>query len=153
MQVTSGDIRQFLESAMIFKGMSAERRNKYLYLYEKATKTTSAITGMPGGGDADHESVLVSMADASKEVKKWDALSVYQRELVKKFIDEAEIQDYYKNLLHWRYILGAEWDVILLLLKEDKEMSLRTMYYDHNKALEACADWVNKTGKYKEEIV
>lgn len=138
---------------MIFKGMSAEKRNKYLLMYERATKTTSALTGMPGGGGADHTLVLANMADASEEVKKWDALSVYRRELVKKFIEEAEIDAYYKNILHWRYILGTPWDVMLPLLQGDKEMSLRTLYYDHKKALQACADWVNATGKYKEEII
>lgn len=153
MQVTPRNIRQFLESAMIFKGMSAERRNKYLLMYERATKTTSALTGMPGGGNSDHEAVLASMVDVGEDVKKWDALSVYRRELVKKFIDDAEIEDYHKNILHWRYILGTPWEVMLPLLQGDKEMSLRTLYYDHKKALQACADWVNQSGKYKEEIV
>ena len=153
MQVTPRDIRSFLESAMIFKGMSEERRNKYLYMYERATKTTSQITGLPGGGSSDHEAVLVSLADAVDDVKKWDALTEYRRELVKRFISEADIDEHYRNILHWRYITGASWDVILLLLRGEKEMSERTLYYDHTKALEACAEWVNATGKYYEEIV
>lgn len=153
MQITSRNIRQFLESAMLFKGMSAEKRNKYLLMYERATKTTSTLTGMPGAGGADQTAVLANMADANDEAKKWDALSVYRRELVKKFIDEAGIDPYYKNLLHWRYLLGTPWDVMLPLLQGDKDMSRRTLYYDHNKALCACADWVNETGRYREEIL
>ena len=153
MAVSSKDIKQFLESAMLFKGMSSERRNRYLLMYERATKTTSALTGMPGGGGADRESVLANMADAGEEVKKWDSLSEYRRELVKKFIEDADIDEHYKNILHWRYVIGEKWSVILLLLRGDREMSKRTMYYDHKKALSACADWVNDTGKYKEEIL
>jgi hypothetical protein len=38
------------------------------------------------------------------------------------------------------------------MLRDSKEMSERKMYYDHNRALEACANWVNKTGKYKEVL-
>ena len=93
------------------------------------------------------------MVDAGEDVQKWDELSAYRRELVKEFISEAEIGSYFQSILHWRYILGTPWEVMLPLLKGEKELSIRTLYYDHNKALQACADWVNETGKYKEEML
>ena len=153
MEVSARTVRDFLCSAALLHGMSAEKRNRYLFLYERATKTTTALTGMPGGGSSDHEAVLASLADAVGDVGKWKELAAYQRELVRKFIEEAEISDYYKDILMRRYYCGDGWAIILGQIQWDGNVSRRKLFYDHNRALKACADWVNKTGKYKEEMI
>lgn len=153
MQVTAKHIRDFLTSAELLAKMSIEKRNRYLLLYERATKTTSALTGMPGGGGSDHEAVLASMADAVDDVDKWKGLASYRRELIKKFIEEVGITDYYKELLMMRYYYGNGWDIILGQLQWSQPISKRKLFYDHNRALNACAYWVNKTGGWKEEML
>lgn len=152
MAVSAESVRSFLESASLISSISEDKRSRYLSLYERATKTTSVLTGMPGGGGADHGAVLATLADAEDDSKRWDAFVKEQRKLVSQFIRDAEIDDYYKELLTRRYIIGAGWSLIFLMMRDTKEMSERKMYYDHNKALEACAAWVNKTGKYREVI-
>ena len=153
MSVNAKTVKDFLRSAALFHGMSAEKRDRYLFLYERATKTTSALTGMPGGGSSDHEAVLASLADAVVDVSKWEELAAYRRGLVRKFIEEAEISEHYKEILMRRYVLGEGWAVILAQLQWDGKVSRRKLFYDHNKAIDACADWVNTTGRWKEEML
>lgn len=152
MAVSAESVRSFLESALLMSNVSEDKRSRYLALYERATKTTSVITGMPGGGGSDHEVVLATLADAEIDSKRWEDFVRERKKLVSQFLDDAEIDDYYRDMLKRRYVTGVGWHFIFLMIRDDKEMSERKMYYDHNRALEACADWVNKTGKYKEVI-
>ena len=152
MAVSAESVRSFLESASLMGAVSEDKHSRYLSLYEKATKTTSVLTGMPGGGGSDRGAVLATLADAEDDSKRWETFVKERKKLVSQFLNDAEIDDYYKELLIRRYVTGVGWHFIFLMIRDTKEMSERKMYYDHNKALEACADWVNKTGKYKEVI-
>ena len=153
MGVSAEVVRSFLESALLFSSLSEDQRNKYLSLYEAATKTTTAITGMPGGGGSDRDATLANLGDAETSLHRWEEIVREKRKVVKQFLKDAEIDDYYRDILWRRYIMGTSWDMILLLLRDKQELSQRKLYYDHNKALEACATWVNETGKYKEEVL
>jgi hypothetical protein len=150
--VSAAAVREFLESAKLINGVSADRLSRYLFLYEKATKSTTTLTGMPGGGGSDRGAVLATLADADDDSKRWDAFAKERRKLVKKFINEAEITNLQKAILVWRYVACVEWNMIFDLLRNWRDMSESTMYREHNRALDACADWVNRTGKYVEEI-
>ena len=152
MGVSAESVRSFLESASLISSVSEDKRSRYLSLYERATKTTSVLTGMPGGGGSDSGAVLATLADAEDDAKRWELFVKERKDLVQRFLRDAEIDDYYRELLIRRYVIGVGWHFIFLMLRDNKEMSERKMFYDHNKALEACAAWVNKTGKYKEEI-
>ena len=152
MAVSAESVRSFLESASLLGSISEDKRSRYLSLYERATKTTSVLTGMPGGGGADRETVLTTLSDAEDDAKRWEVFVKERKKLVRNFLKEADIDDYYRELLIRRYVIGVGWHFIFLLLRDNKEMSERKMYYDHNKALEACANWVNTTGKYVEVI-
>ena len=150
MQVTAESVRDFLSSGALIKDLSKDKLSRFLFLYEKATKTTSQITGMPGGGGSDHEAVLASLADAVDDVNKWKDLAARQRSLVREFLSEADIKESYRELLMKRYYYGEGWSIIL---EQIRPLSRRTMFYDHKKALQACANWVNETGKWKEEMI
>ena len=152
MAISAESIRSFLESASLLNSVSKDKHSRFLSLWERATKTTSVLTGMPGGGNSDHEAVLATLADAEDDSKRWEAFVTERKKLVTQFIKDAEIDDYYKTLLIHRYVIGIGWHFIYLMFRDTKELSERKMYYDHNKALEACAEWVNNTGKYKEVI-
>lgn len=152
MAISAESVRSFLESASLLNSVSKDKHSRFLSLWERATKTTSVLTGMPGGGNSDHEAVLATLADAEDDSKRWEAFVTERKKLVTQFIKDAEIDDYYKTLLIHRYVIGIGWHFIYLMFRDTKELSERKMYYDHNKALEACAEWVNNTGKYKEVI-
>jgi len=151
--VNSEAVRSFLESALIFSSLSEDQRNKYLSMYEAATKTTTAITGMPGGGGSDRNATLANLGDAETSLHKWEEIVERKRNVIRQFLKDAEIDSYYKDILWRRYIMDTSWDMILLILRDKHELSQRKLFYDHNKALEACAAWVNETGKYKEEVL
>ena len=152
MGVSAESVRSFLESTSLISSVSNDKLSRSLFLYEKATKTTSVLTGMPSGGNADHGAVLANLADAKDDAKRWEILVQENKKLVAQFLNDAEIDDYYRDLLIRRYVMGMGWSLIYLMLRDTKEISERKMYYDHTKALEACADWVNRTGKYKEVL-
>ena len=148
MAVSAESVRSFLESASLLDSISKDKLSRYLSLYEKATKTTSALTGMPGGGGSDRDAVLATLSDAEEELKRWKVIAEERKELVTQFLRDAEIDDYYRDMLIRRYVTRVGWHFIYLMIRDEKEMSERKMFYDHNRALEACADWVNTTGKY-----
>ena len=152
MAVSAESVKSFLESVSLINSVSKDKLSRSLFLYERATKTTSVLTGMPGGGNADHEAVLANLADAKDDTKKWSSFAQENRKLVIQFLKDAEIDGYYRDLLFQRYVVGSGWNLILMMFRDGRELSERKLYYDHNKALQACADWVNKTGKYKEVI-
>ena len=153
MAVSAESVRDFLSSGALITSLSEEKLSRLLSLYEQATKTTSTLTGMPGGGGADHEAVLAALADAADAVGKWKALVDRQRDLIRRFLSEVEIDDAHRELLTQRYYYGEGWEIILANLQGNKSVSRLTMFYHHNKALQACADWVNKTGKWRDEIL
>lgn len=153
MAVSAESVRSFLESASLMNNVSEDKLSRFLSLYERATKTTTVLTGMPGGGGSDREAVLANMADARSDADAWFSLVKDRKKLVNSFLEEVEVDDYYKEMLTQRYILCMPWVTIHYLLRGKKEISESTMYRDHNRALEACAAWVNSTGRYKEEMI
>ena len=152
MAVSAAAIKDFLESAKLISSVSNDKLSRSLFLYERATKTTTMLTGMPGGGGSDRGAVLATFADAVEDSKQWNVFAKQRRNLIKQFIKDAEISNLHKAILVWRYVLCAEWSLIFSLLRNSRGISESTMYREHNRALEAAADWVNKTGKYREEI-
>lgn len=152
MAVSAESVRSFLESTSLINSVSEDKRSRYLSLYDRATKTTSVLTGMPGGGGSDRGAVLANLADAEDDAKRWESFVRERKKLIVQFLNDVDLDDYYRELLIRRYVVGVGWHFIFLMIRDNKEMSERKMYYDHNKALEACAAWVNKTGKYKEVI-
>ena len=152
MSVTVGDVKLFLQSAGIYKSLLEESKSLYLTFLERATKTTTHITGMPKGGGS-RDQVYVELIAAKAKVDSWQLIEESNLETLTLFLREAPLDDTQRTILQYRYLRLMKWaDVAYTLKTSGFEMSDRTMYYTHNKALDALADWVNHTAKYKKEI-
>ena len=148
-------MRSFLISPDIDLSILEDKEAHYRTLEEQATKTTTKISGMPSGGGEDRNALLASLADAKREYFKWLEIWHNARSRVWNFVTEvATLSGPRRCILFSRYCQKRKWSEILPLvndaLKEEKRppISERQMYVEHLKALEDCAEWINKTGKY-----
>ena len=109
---------------------------------------------MPQGGGSDRNALLASLADAKYEYYKWLHLWHDHVTVVRNFASEIVIPEIRRIIIWQRYVKKLTWPEILgvitsRLAEEGKEpISERQMYYEHLKALEDCADWINLSGKY-----
>ena len=153
MDASAESVKFFLKSLRVYNAISGERLDKALSLYERLTKTTSAPTGMPSGGGADRGSVLASFSDAVTDAGDWIAICEEKYKLVHDFLEQAPLSETQRFILVNRYVFRMSWATIMFEVQSTEKMSLRKLYYEHNRALQACADWVNKTGKFKKEVL
>ena len=152
MEANSKSIKEFLSGARLYKSLSMEKLDYALSLYERLTKTTTVPTGMPPGGGSDRGDVLSGYVDAVDNANIWAEIAKKHRELRWKFVEEVPLPDIRKRILQLRYVYHQPWSEILFNIQSYEKMEIRKLYYEHNRALKDCADWVNETGKYKEEI-
>jgi hypothetical protein len=152
LETTSKSVKEFFKGTGIYRNLSMEKLDYAIRLYERLTKTTTVPTGMPGGGGSDRGDVLAGYVDALHNANIWVDLTEKHRELIKQFITDAPLSDTRKFILMERYIHHTRWSRILYLVQSYEKMEIRKLYYEHNRALKDCADWVNQTGKYREEI-
>lgn len=153
MEASTGHIKLFLRSLRMYNAISGERLDKAMSLYERLTKTTSAPTGMPSGGGADRGSVLASFADSVTDAGQWLDICEAKHKLVMDFLNDAPLSETHRAILVNRYIRRMKWAAVIYEIRDLNKMSLRKVFYEHNKALEICAEWVNRTGKYKKEVL
>ena len=153
LRITNEDIRDFFLSGCIYNTLTKEKREQYMTLYERATKTTSHLTGMPSGGSADHNLVLANLVDAANSSERWWAFLRMRRDIIRSFLDEVTISEFYKEILLHRYVYGMGWDAMSYALRKFDKPSILVLKASHERALQECADWVNITGRYKKEIL
>ena len=153
MRITNEDIKNFLMSGNIYSGLAKEKRDQYLALYERATKTTSHLTGMPSGGNSDHNLVLANLADASDSTSKWWKFLRERRELIRNFLEEVNISEFHRDILIHRYVYNMKWAPMVYALREYDKPHEGTLRRHHDLALSECVLWVDITGKYRKEIL
>ena len=137
-------VDDLLRSPMRLFAKAQKARELAEILEAQATKTTSQLTGMPGGG-SDKEQTLARLADARDEWFKYARLSVDAMDYVYGFIIASALTDREKRVLCLRYLGGAKWpEVVETVRKEGYEISERTAYRLHNSAVE-------KLGGFNEE--
>lgn len=147
-------MKSFLTSPDIYLSILEDKEAQFRTLEDRAEKTTTAISGMPSGGGQDRNAVLASLADAKAEYYRWYNRWRDHRSLVRNFIGDVVISDTRKVILKLRYVDKMVWAEVLVSLnnwlKENSKepISERQMFYEHLKALEDSADWINLTGKY-----
>ena len=153
MRITNEQVREFLLSGCIYNSLTTEKREHYLELYERATKVTSHLTGLPSGGNADHNAVLANLADASNSTEKWWGILRERRNLIRDFLDDVKLSEFHRDILINRYVYNLGWDPMVFALKRYGKPTRLTLVKEHEIALQACAEWVNLTGKYRKEIL
>lgn len=138
------DINDLLRSPVRLYEKAQKARELALRLEAQATKTTSHLTGMPGGG-SDKEQTLAKLADARTEWAKYANLRVIAADYVCKLIMGSALPDREKHILLYRYVGGHSWPDVVSFVREDGyNISERTIYRLHNAA-------VGKLGGFNEE--
>lgn len=137
MQVSTDFIKWYLEqpSRMLTSLATLEKQERVIALQNAATKTTTALTGMPGGGGSDRNALLAQLADARKD---WhlELEFVSQAKTERRtFIGLCPITDRQKQILLRRYVGGCTWREVA----ESLDITERQMYREHRTALERCA--------------
>jgi len=153
MQVTSRDVKAFLQSVRVYQLILAENQSRYLTAYEKATKTTTRLTGMPRGGGNSGDQAYVEMVASRSKLEDWESIAAGKKERVIQILNEAPLTELQFLILHARYIQLMNWKDIIRMLKKSRKISERSIYYEHNAALAAVANWANIIKIYTKEIL
>ena len=148
-------MRSFLLSPDLYNSILKEKESALQVLEDRATKTTTSISGMPSGGGQDRNALLASLADARMDYDYWLYQWHEKHSRVRNFVTEVAILTGVRRcILFQRYVKKKPWAEILPILAEVRReegrepISERQMYYEHLKALEDCAEWINITGRY-----
>ena len=110
-------------------------QHKVSQLEAQATKTTTILTGMPRGGNADRDAVLAALADVTSDYREKIVRAERLEREVNEFIDSLPTRDC-RMLLRLRYIEGMSWKKVLSTLNAHGiHLSERQMYRLHGTAL------------------
>ena len=147
-------MKSFLTSPDLYLSILEDKEALIRTLEDRAEKTTTAISGMPSGGGQDRNALLASLTDAKAEYYKWLRLWREHSNAVRNFASVVVIPEVRRIIIWQRYVNRLHWSEVLSIInkrltEEGKEpISERQMYYEHLKALEDAAEWINATGKY-----
>ena len=144
-------VRDLLESLQIIWAESKAVREYLARLEAQATKTTTHLTGLPGGGSKDSEVLLAKLADARD---KWaDIVNRYviAASVVTDFINNSPLEDREKDIMLGRYVENRTWPRVLKKVnKVEPKVTERTLYRMHNKAFTKLVRYYDK-GELSEE--
>lgn len=109
-----------------------------------ATRVTSSLTGMPGGGGGDKESLLVKLADMRDRVETARYAAEQREEEVSAFLDRLP-SSLHRMIMKLRYCDCLEWtgqrrSVQSELLKAGQAYEERQIYRHHGLALEEARE-------------
>lgn len=147
-------MKSFLTSPDLYLSILNDKEANYRTLEDAANKTTTRISGLPSGGGQDRNALLASLADAKAEYYRWLHLWQDHSRDVRNFASRVVIPETRRIIIWQRYINRLPWAEILPIINKRLEergrppISERQMYYEHLKALEDSAEWINITGKY-----
>ena len=144
-------VRDLLESLHIIWSESTNVREYLARLEAAATKTTTHLTGMPGGGQKDSEALLAKLADARNQWADIVMRYVVATSVVTDFINGSPLSDREKNIMLGRYVENRTWPRVLKLVnKTEPIITERTMYRMHNKAFDKLVEYYDKGGLSEE---
>lgn len=130
-----------------------EHADKRQTMLERATKTTTLLTGMPRGGGATRDHTYVGLAMAGMQLSEWQRTEEENKKKLISFLRESPLTERRRRIMYARYIQLMGWKEIERQLPLwNFPASTRTVYYEHNASLRQLADWVNNTSKFKQEI-
>ena len=133
-------VRAFLNSVLEYRMEISRLRRKIEQLESRATNTTSQMTGMPHGGGADRDAVLVSLADLTADYYKKLAAAEHHELEVVDFIDSLP-ESSHRMILKLRYVDRKRWSRVLKCLTDNgMDISERAMFRLHGEALGAARE-------------
>jgi hypothetical protein len=148
-------VRQYLSSVAEAKIEARRLRFKLKRLETQATRITTAITGMPGGGTADRERLLAELADLSEQSRLALIEAEKQENEVSAFISRLQDQTS-RIILKLRYCDCLVWDTTDLKRRSVKsEMAKVGLCYEntqlfrlHGKALNEARELYYKENNH-----
>lgn len=141
-------VREYLNSVLEARMEIKRLQHKVSQLEAQATKTTTIITGMPRGGNADRDAVLAVLADLTVEYREKIVAAEKRERDVNAFIDSLPSRDC-RVILRLRYVEGFGWRKVLTALnKYGFRLSERQMFRLHGKALQEARDEYGKCGAF-----
>lgn len=142
-------ISELLNSPTRLYAKAQKARELTLRLEAQATKTTTRLTGMPGGGGADKDQLLARLADARTAWGRYHQLMVEAADFVRDLVLASPLTDQQKEMLVYRYIDGETWANVNHRL--GSPMSDRNLYRLHNSTLDELDKYFVLGGYHEED--
>lgn len=110
------ECRVWLESYRELRTEANRLFRRHQQLASQATRTTTQLTAVPGGGNGDKERLLAALADADEEALSKHAESLRRMREIETFIDSLPSQNS-RIILRHRYIELLRWTQIRFALE------------------------------------
>lgn len=136
------ECRQWLDSYKELRVEVNRLMRRHQQLWTQATKVTTHMSLVPGGGTSDKDALLTLLADADEEIlSKLEEAQRRQQE-IEEFIDDLPTVEC-RIILRLRYVELYDWRTVELMLEKSNIFySDQHIFYLHGKALqEARALW------------
>ena len=144
-------IRDLLESLQVIWTESAAVKEYLTRLEARATKMTTHLTGMPGGGQKDSEALLAKLADARAQWADIVQRYVMATTVLTDFINGSPLTDREKDIMLSRYVENRTWPRVLKKVNaHEPKVTERTLYRMHNKAFTKLVEYYDKGGLSEE---
>lgn len=142
MRRQTDECRAWLESYGELRAEADRLWNKHRRLRDQATKITSRLSLVPGGGGGDKEKLLASLADASGEAVRMEQEALDRAEEIERFIESLPTPES-RIILRLRYLERLKWtDLSRKISRLGFVYSENHIYKLHGRALnEARAMW------------
>lgn len=129
------ECRAWLESYRELRFDILRLQRKHQSLWDQATKITTKLSLVPGGGNSDRDRLLTMLADADEEVIGKYIEAVTRQQEIDRFIDNIPT-DTHRMILRLRYVELLDWrSVEKTLCKSGVYYSLDHIYRLHGIAL------------------
>lgn len=142
MKRQTDECRAWLESHRELRVEANRLWNRHLRLADQATRMTSQISAVPGGGGSDREKLLAALADSDGEAVEKYAQAEDRMHEIEDFIDQLPTRSS-RIILRYRYIELLRWqDIEKAMAKNHMNYTLDHIYRMHGAALkEARRAW------------
>ena len=145
MTVAFDELRHFLESARDANLKCADIRERVRGLESAAMRVTAKLDGLPGGGGADREQLLATLADAHGRLLMDMADEEQRKTEISDFIDRTPTSAAGRAILRRRYLHYESWKSVRKWLASHQiSYSAQSVYRIHGDALRAARILWNK---------
>lgn len=147
MKRQTDECRAWLESYRELRTEANRLWQRHLRLAAQATRTTTQLSLVPGGGGSDREQLLASMADADAEAVAKHMEAADRMREIEGFIDSLPSQNS-RIILRYKYVEMLHWPELKRALeKSGIYYDERHIYRLHGLALNEAREAWNRRGE------
>lgn len=141
MEVTRQSVKDYFSLLHYEIDKALDVCENYRALFERATSTTTTLTGMPGGGGAGRDALLASVSDAKSKCESSLSMIGKCKEKILEVFEKADLTDEEYKVAKAKQIDGLTWKQTGAIIG----VTERQAYRIYDSALDKCASVLSRS--------